>query len=319
MTRAPIPLILDVDTGVDDALALLLAARHPDVRLLAVTCVAGNTDVDQVVRNTLGVLAIAGADEVPVARGAERPLLEEHRDAGHVHGADGIAGVVLPERARGAEPGHAVELLRARILDSPDPVTLVPLGPLTNVALLLRTHPEVQRNLARIVVMGGTASVGNATPVAEFNVWHDPEAAAIVLASEAPVTMYGLDVFLRVALSARDLRALGPEDPGAGLVRALWENRPALGDADTDGMLIGDAGAVCAAIDPDGIRVVRAPVTVVRDGAARGQTMVDRRAHRGESDLRGADWGPPVDVALEVDEARYRRLFLEHACAAVPG
>ena len=137
----PVPVVLDVDTGVEDALALLLAVRHPALELRAVSCVAGNTHVDQVVANTLKVLDAAGAGDVPVARGAERPLLEPARDAHHVHGADGMADLGLPDSPRRPVDVHAVELLRRTILDSAEPVTLVTLAPMTNAALLLRTYP----------------------------------------------------------------------------------------------------------------------------------------------------------------------------------
>ena len=179
----PTPIILDVDTGVDDACALLLAALHPDVELLAVTCVSGNASVDDVVRNTMKVLDVAGRPDVPVARGADRPLLEPRGDARHVHGADGMADLGWPASARPIDGRHAVELLRdllsqAAAGEPSDRVTLVPLAPLTNIALLLRTYPEAARGLRAIVFMGGSADVGNATASAEFNVWHDPEAAA---------------------------------------------------------------------------------------------------------------------------------------------
>ncbi|MFI2791479.1 nucleoside hydrolase, partial [Kitasatospora sp. NPDC018614] len=222
MTGRPTPVIIDCDTGVDDALALLFAVRHPGLELRAVTCVAGNTDVDQVVRNTLTVLEQAGSPWIPVARGAERPLIEPVRTAHHVHGHDGMGDLGLPAPSRRPADVDAVTLLRREILASPTPVTLIPTAPLTNIALLLRTHPEVTRNIERIVFMGGAVATGNATAVAEFNVWHDPEAAAILLTAGVPITMYGLDVFQRVIVPAdhvRRLRASG--EPGAVLAGRL--------------------------------------------------------------------------------------------------
>lgn len=224
----PIPVVIDCDTGVDDALALLFAVRHPGLDLRAVTCVAGNTDVDGVVRNTLTVLEQAGAPQVPVARGAERPLIEPVRVARHVHGSDGMGDLGLPAPTRRAADTDAVTLLRHAILSSPRPVTLVPTAPLTNIALLLRTHPEVVRNIGRIVFMGGAVTTGNATPVAEFNVWHDPEAAAVLLTAGVPITMYGLDVFTRVVVPGADVRRLrASAEPGARLAGDLLAHRPA--------------------------------------------------------------------------------------------
>ncbi|OYP16648.1 nucleoside hydrolase [Streptomyces sp. FBKL.4005] len=316
MTGQPIPVIIDCDTGVDDALALLLAVRHPGLDLRAVTCVAGNTDVDGVVRNTLTVLEQAGAPDIPVARGAERPLLEPARSA-PVHGTDGIGDLGLPAPTRTPAAVDAVTLLHREILASPRPVTLIPTAPLTNIALLLRTHPEVTRNIERIVFMGGAVEVGNATPVAEFNVWHDPEAAAILLTAGVPITMYGLDVFRQVVVDSAEvhrLRASG--EPGTRLAGELLAHRPAHQgeppEAEEAGGL-GDAGAVCAVADPQGITTRLLPVEVsLAPGPARGQTVVDRRPRLGESEIHeGGRERALVDVALAVDADRYVKLYLE--------
>ncbi|WP_055629382.1 MULTISPECIES: nucleoside hydrolase [Streptomyces] len=327
----PIPVIIDCDTGVDDALALLFAVRHPGIDLRAVTCVAGNTDVDGVVRNTLTVLETAGAPAVPVARGAERPLIEAPRSAAHVHGHDGMGDLGLPAPRRTPADVDAVTLLRREILASPRPVTLVPTAPLTNIALLLRTHPEVTRNIERIVFMGGAAGAGNATPVAEFNVWHDPEAAAILLTAGVPITMYGLDVFNRVVVPAAEVRRLrASTEPGARLAGDLLAHRPAAPGTTAGGTGgtavhatvdgpdeaaggLGDAGALCAVVDPEGLTTHRLPVEVsLAPGPARGQTVVDRRSRIGESELHeGTREQAMVDVGLEVDVPRYVKLYLE--------
>ncbi|WP_042163030.1 nucleoside hydrolase [Streptomyces sp. NBRC 110035] len=315
----PIPVIIDCDTGVDDALALLFAVRHPGIDLRAVTCVAGNTDVDGVVRNTLTVLETAGAPVVPVARGAERPLVEAPRSAAHVHGRDGMGDLGLPAPRRTPADVDAVTLLRHEILASPRPVTLVPTAPLTNIALLLRTHPEVTRNIERIVFMGGAAGAGNATPVAEFNVWHDPEAAAILLTAGVPITMYGLDVFNRVVVPAAEVHRLrASAEPGARLAGDLLAHRPAAPDTTAGGPDetaggLGDAGALCAVVDPEGLTTHRLPVEVsLAPGPARGQTVVDRRSRIGESELHeGTREQALVDVGLDVDVPRYVKLYLE--------
>ncbi|MET9086693.1 nucleoside hydrolase [Streptomyces sp. NPDC004237] len=319
MSGQPVPVIIDCDTGVDDALALLLAVRHPGLELRAVTCVAGNTDVDGVVRNTLTVLERAGAGDVPVARGAERPLLEAARSARHVHGADGMGDLGLPAPTRRPADIDAVGLLRREILASPRPVTLVPTAPLTNIALLLRTHPEVTRNIERIVFMGGAVATGNATPVAEFNVWHDPEAAAILLTAGVPITMYGLDVFQRVVVPGAEVRRLrASTEPGARLAGELLAHRPAAPDPDapeSDDAAggLGDAGAVCAVADPEGLTTRRLPVEVsLAPGPTRGQTIVDRRPRPGEAEIHGGGRERAmVDVALDVDVERYVKLYLE--------
>jgi pyrimidine-specific ribonucleoside hydrolase len=154
------PVVLDVDTGIDDACALLLAALHPGLDLVGVTCVGGNAPLPDVVRNTLTVLEAAGRRDVPVAAGAPRPLLEEPVDARHVHGADGMGDLRLTPPTMGLDPRSAVALLRDLIdahADSGQPLTVVPLAPMTNIALLARTHPEIFARIGRIVFMGGGA------------------------------------------------------------------------------------------------------------------------------------------------------------------
>lgn len=311
-------IILDVDTGVDDALAILFAVRHPDLHVRAISCVGGNVGIDAVVRNTLATLDASGAG-VPVARGAARPLVAPAKDARYVHGADGLADLGTPEPRRAPASVHAVELLRDEILTAAEPVTLVLLAPMTNAALLLRTYPDVTSNIARIVFMGGSASLGNATPVAEFNTWHDPEAAAIVLDSGVPTTMYGLDVFYQVAVPAAIAETMTDSaDAGVRLAGGLLLHQAARGGGRDDrvpdggGGLIGDAGAVCAVAEPDGLVTRRCPVEVeLAPGRSRGQTLVDLRSLPGEREVHGdARAAHDIDVALDVDRRRYRELFL---------
>ncbi|KQX07982.1 MULTISPECIES: nucleoside hydrolase [unclassified Leifsonia] len=302
--------ILDVDTGVDDALAILFAVAHPDIDVRGITCVAGNAGLDQVVANTLSILDAARAPDIPVAAGARRPLIEAARSATEVHGADGLGGVELPASVRQPHPDGAVALMRRLLLESAEPLTLVALAPQTNLALLLRTHPEVVPHIERIVFMGGSASIGNATSVAEFNVWHDPEAAAIVLDSGVPCYMYGLDVFNHVSVPFDTALALAArKDVGGRVVGELLGNRvKAAGDYSG---LIGDAGAVCAIVDPGAVGTQIRPVRVELAGHSRGQTVVDRREASGEDLLHGlAAATVHVEVALSVDADRMIRLFL---------
>ena len=328
MTR-PLPVILDVDTGVDDACALLLAALHPQVDLRAVTCVGGNAGVDDVVRNTLTVLGIAGRAEVPVSRGAARPLLGPMSDARHVHGDDGMADLGWPFSDRPPDGRHAVELLRDLLTGAAKEgpagqITLVPLAPLTNVALLLRTYPEVAAGLREIVFMGGAAHLGNATASAEFNVWHDPEAAAIVLESAAeldiPVVMYGLDVFYDVRVSrvrAAELILVGGHGPAELAGRLIDYQCRRFGQPDAT---IGDAGAMCAVIDHPGLTRTCLPVRVELAGThSRGRTVVDRRGWAGDlaHDVHAL---PPagVLVGLSVDGACYADLWLSTVNVGAP-
>ncbi|MEI8411068.1 MULTISPECIES: nucleoside hydrolase [unclassified Kribbella] len=311
------PVILDVDTGLDDACALLLAARHPDLDLKAVTCAGGNVGLDDVVINTLTVLEAAGRSDVPVAAGAAVPLLQPVRAATHVHGVDGLGNLDWPRSTRTAGAGHAVELLRDVLraaAASGELVTLIPLAPMTNIALLLRTYPDAAAGLREIVFMGGAAGIGNATASAEFNIWTDPEAAAIVLTAAAelgvPVTMYGLDVFYDVVISLDQARSLGGS-PSAELARKLIEKRSELYRR-SDGASIGDGGAVCAVIDPAGLTTQSFPLRVELSGSwSRGRTIVDTRDR--SADLTSDPHGPSptvVQVATAVDGARYADLWM---------
>ena len=329
------PVILDVDTGVDDACALLLAALHPSLDLRAVTCVGGNAGVEAVVRNTLTVLESAGRLDVPVARGAARPLLEHPLDAAHVHGLDGMGDLDWPRAQAEPDPRHAVELLRDELTTAAGPaaegspdrrVTLVPLAPLTNIALLLRAYPEAAAaGLREIVFMGGAAHVGNATASAEFNVFHDPEAAAIVLDAAGelgiPVTMYGLDVFYEPRVSSERADELvqaggrGAAELGGRLI--AYQCQRFVSTAAT----IGDAGAVCAVIDRSGVATQQLPVRVELAGTwSRGRTIVDRRDWSGDMDHDPHGIAPAaVEVCLEVDAERYARLWLDTVSGSLSG
>lgn len=324
----PLPVIADVDTGVDDALALLFLSAHPGIDLRAVTCVAGNASLGQVTQNTLDVLRVAGS-EAPVAPGAQRPLLEPARDASSYHGANGLGGIRLSASERPAEAMHAVDLIRRTVADSDEPLTLLCLAPLTNVALFLRLYPDQAQKLERIVIMGGTSTVGNASPVAEFNVWHDPEAAQIVLESNVPTTLYPLDVFSRVVVSPAQVERLAttadadsaegeqghPKTP-AHLAAQLLRHQISLADLPDDitsGAKIGDAGTACMLVAPELFGLVEHPVDVeLAPGLARGQTVIDRRRRSGEADEHGlATPRGSSRVALTVDAPAVADLFVD--------
>jgi inosine-uridine nucleoside N-ribohydrolase len=192
---SPKPVILDVDPGHDDAVALMLACGHPDLDLLAVTTVAGNVPIEKTTRNTLRVLSLVGCTDVPVGVGASEPLKRPLHTAEDIHGKSGLDGSEeIPEATFGPDERGAVALIADTLLASPEPVTLVPVGPLTNIATFLREHPDLKDRIARISLMGGSMGHGNTTPAAEFNIYVDPEAAHEVFESGLPITMSGLDV-----------------------------------------------------------------------------------------------------------------------------
>ena len=188
-----IKMILDCDTGHDDAVALMLAAGHPQIDLLGVTVVAGNQVLERTLENTLNVCQHLDID-VPVYAGCDRPLVRDQIVAGDIHGKTGLDGPVFPERVREAEKEHAVHYLIRTLLASDGDITLVPTAPLTNIAMAMRLEPAVIPKIRRISLMGGAVGLGNASPAAEFNILADPEAAHIVFTSGVPIVMMGLDL-----------------------------------------------------------------------------------------------------------------------------
>jgi pyrimidine-specific ribonucleoside hydrolase len=269
-------LVLDVDTGVDDALALLVAVRSPMLRVLGVGCVAGNIAAEQAVDNTLRLLAAAGAGDVPVAAGMRRPLLAAPSAAARrTHGRDGMADLGLPAPRRRAERDHAVELLRRIVRTASQQVSLVALGPLTDVAVLVRMYPGVVARLDRMVVAAGGEE-------GEFNAAYDPEATRIVFGSGLPLTRVGLDVARRVTVPAVDVAALeASPEPAAQLAGRLLRHRA--GPAGTAAAL-GDAVAVLAVLAPDGLVTARVGGVEVAVGV---DTAAYRRRFLGA--VRGID------------------------------
>ncbi|MFI5619527.1 nucleoside hydrolase [Streptomyces sp. NPDC051567] len=275
----PVPIIIDCDPGHDDALAIMLAAADPAVDLLAITTVAGNQTLEKTTLNARRVCTVAGITDVPIAAGCARPLLQPLAVAADVHGESGLDGPEFPEPTVGVVPEHAVELLHRIITEHPEPVTLVPTGPLTNIALLLTRYPDCAPRIREIVLMGGSTERGNRTPAAEFNIFTDPEAADIVFRAGVPVTMCGLNVTHQALATPEILarfEALGTELGHicaellgffASTYRTLWGMpHPPLHDP----------VAVARVIDPAIVGCADANVTVELHGTyTRGATVVD--------------------------------------------
>lgn len=219
-----LPVILDCDPGHDDAIALILALASPELKVLAVTTSAGNQTPDKTLNNALRILTLLGRDDIPVAAGAPKPLARELIIADNVHGESGLDGPKLPDPAFAPVAMTALELMAKCLRESPEPVTLVPTGPLTNIALLLAAHPELKSKIARIVLMGGAAGAGNWTPAAEFNIYVDPEAADMVFKSGLPITMCGLDVTHEAQVMDEDIaRVRAITNPVAQCVAGLLD------------------------------------------------------------------------------------------------
>jgi inosine-uridine nucleoside N-ribohydrolase len=300
------PIVIDTDPGVDDAVAIMLALASPEVDLKAVTTVFGNVALDATTANAGRLLALCDRVDVPIAVGAARPLVHPQRElAAEWHGNDGLGGraATLPAPV---PPGTrtAIELLAEVLRASDQPVTLVPIGPLTNIALLLATHPELTPRIGRIVWMGGSLGAGNTSGVAEFNAHCDPEAAHRVLTqADVPVTMVPLDLTLRCPAGPEWIEALAGSGPRcAALAGVITHYRAAFRERyGIDAVAVHDAVAVLEAVLPGTLRTTPKPVAVACDlGPARGATV-------GMADGSG----PPVQVALDADTDKVLAEILE--------
>lgn len=301
-----LPIFLDVDTGVDDALAIILALRSPELSLEGISTVSGNTALAQATANTLTVLDALDAAPIPVASGAARPLTRSGILAKDVHGDDGLGGAArtFPPSCRRAGD-DAVGLLLETIRRFPDRLALIATGPLTNVALAIRRDPDTMRRLGTLIVMGGAIRVpGNTGPVSEFNFAADPEAAAMVLRAGLPLTLVPLDVTERVTLAQRHIDASSLDGKIPSFVRQITATTIAFHreHEGTDGMFLHDPLAVGVALDPS--LVLRKPMALIVETQGThtlGMAVPDLR--------RRSRAAPTAKVCVEVDADRFLGLF----------
>jgi inosine-uridine nucleoside N-ribohydrolase len=246
--------IIDADPGVDDAFALLLAMRSPELNIRAITAVAGNVPLSLTLPNALRLVEIAGRTDIPVASGAASPLIRRLVTATYAHGENGLAGVEFPAPTMRPVKEPAADLICRLVRENPGEIAIVGLGPLTNVALALRQDPDAARMIRKIVLMGGSLSGGNITPAAEFNFYVDPEAASMVFDSGIPITMVGLDVTRKVELTQDHIRQLeagrGPVSQAAAKIATrimqLYRQQGSQG-----GLHMHDPLAMTALLQPD--------------------------------------------------------------------
>ncbi len=308
--------LIDTDTASDDAVALIMALRAPDVRVAAITVVAGNVPVDQATRNALYVAELCGSD-VPVYSGAAKPLRREYANAEWFHGKDGLGDRGYPDPNRSPEQAHAVEAIIETVRANPG-IVLVTLGPLTNVAMALAREPAIAASVSRCVLMGGNpCSVGNVTPAAEYNVWVDPEAARMVLHSGMPIELVGWHLCCGEAvLNQADIdHVLSLDTP---LARFAIECNTAARQAlrvqtGEDGISLPDPVAMSIALDPTVCTSTSAHYTEVEvaSGLTRGMTVVDRLGvaadERNREVWRAVLGLPKASVCWTIDVARWKQ------------
>jgi purine nucleosidase len=311
--------LIDTDTASDDAVALIMALRAPDVDVRAITTVAGNVPVEQATRNALYVAELCGS-RVPVYSGAARPIWREHAHAEWFHGRDGLGDHGYPPPARSAEPGHAVDAIIAAIEAHPG-IVLVTLGPLTNVAKAFYKTPGISTMVSRCVVMGGNPCCeGNVTPAAEYNIWVDPEAARVVFRSGLPIELAGWHLSRGEAvLDSNDIEhvcSLGTPLSRFAVEcnsRAMEAYRIQTGET---GISLPDPVAMCIALDPTVCTSVgRHYIDVeVSSDLTRGMTVVDRLGVAADERNRTVwrsviDRVPPAEVVWSIDNIRWKRML----------
>jgi len=292
-------IILDCDPGIDDALAIAFAHGHPGIELTGITTVAGNVGLAKTTVNALAVCEFIGAAGTPVTPGSAGPLLRPALDARHVHGDSGLGGAVLPPPVTSPEPGHAIDYIIDTVAAAPGQVTLVATGPLTNIALAVRREPRLTEWVRSFAIMGGSAGRGNVTAAAEYNIWADPEAAAIVFRAGWTVSMLGLDVTMQTGASGEILRRMGELGPLGTqlLLPALDQYRSERGP---DGPPVHDVCAVAWVAEPELFGLVPARVEVELAGhLTAGMTVTGF----GASD-------PNAMVAMDIDVPRFWEVTL---------
>ncbi|MFN8163658.1 MAG: nucleoside hydrolase [Solirubrobacterales bacterium] len=296
----PTRLVIDCDPGVDDAASLALAVDSAEIDLLAVTTVSGNMPVDLTTDNALRILQAFDRDDVPVAPGADRPLIGLTPTYPGIHGENGLGGLELPPSARGDSGENAVELL-SRILRAaaPGSITIAAIGPLTNIALLLAIHPDLADRIGLLTIMGGSLDRGNITPYAEFNVWADPEAAHRVLVeSDLPVRLFTLWATRRATLDDEQCRALAARSPRgellAEMVRGYRDVDPA------GGRPLHDALVIASLIDPS---LVNAQTTALAVDTSHG-------VKRGRTEIESENGSKQLEVVVDADSTGFRELLM---------
>lgn len=299
------PIIIDTDPGIDDAAALCIALRHPELDVKLLSTVAANVTVDKTTANALKLTQFLDVD-VPVARGCAAPLLKTLEPSSHIHGESGMDGYEFPPLTRKPLERHSVEVMREMIMESPEKVTLVPIATHTNIAILLRMYPEVMENVEEIVTMGGGVAGGNTTSAAEFNIYNDPHAAAIVFSSGVPVTMLGLNVTGRALLHMDGALKIRESGPVGEMLYGLF--RFYRGGTLEAGLKIHDACAICYLVHPEFFAAEKRFIEVATEGPAAGATVMRSNL------IKADDREPKTNVCMDIDSEKFEEWFVGELC-----
>ncbi|MFF2886538.1 ribonucleoside hydrolase RihC [Paenibacillus sp. NPDC057967] len=302
MTQQPRPIIIDTDPGIDDAVALAIALYSEKLDVRLITTIAGNVSLQKVTTNALRLLKFFGKN-VPVALGADRPLIKDPIDASDIHGSTGMDGFDFEEPTEDLVlKENAVNAMHRVIMASEEPITLVPIGPLTNIALLLKMYPEVKEKIAEIVLMGGSTTRGNMGVMSEFNIFADPEAAKIVFSAGLPVVMVGLDVGLKALVYPEDSAELKVMNETGNMIYQLFQKYR--GGSMKTGLKMYDSCAIAYLLQPEMFQVVDTFVDVELNGSlTAGCTVVDLKGYLKQPSN--------AKVCVDLDPDMFKQWFME--------
>ena len=322
LAQSPKRVLIDTDPGVDDAMALLLALNSPELKVEAITVVSGNVDSRQGLENALKIVSLNGRCDIPVARGAQHPLNQKLITAQFWHGKNGLAGVELPPSNCKPDPRFAPDLLIETVHKYPHEITLIPVGPLTNIALAVSKDPSIASLVKDIIIMGGSITGGNVNGAAEANIYNDPEAAAIVFNAGWTVTMIGSDVGERTLITRKYLSELqslhGPQSDFIAKLADFYLTRSE--KSGYQGAAMYDPLAVGTAIDPTLVTLKEMHVDVETKGEfTRGETVANRMGSNENNVLHGDHYEiegvielkPNAKVCLASDAPRFLKLFID--------
>lgn len=303
MTKKPI--IIDCDPGTDDAIALFMALASKSLDVRAVTVVSGNQTLEKTAKNALDIVSFLKREDVKVAKGARGPIKREAFLADFVHGESGVGNTVFPKAKNDFYKKNAVDTIYEEAIKCEDKLEIVAIGPLTNIATLLLTYPEVKEKIHRIVIMGGAIFGGNDSPAAEFNIYVDPEAARIVFESGIPLVMVGLDATHKAKIFENEIRELDTyNEVGKYAAEIMDFTKIFYNSLGFDGVLLHDPCALAYVIDESILKTEKYHVDIeTRGEITRGKTVVDIYRVTGKE--------PNIEVAVDVDRERFIRLLKE--------
>lgn len=293
-------IIMDTDPGIDDAAAIAVAINNPEIELELISTVAGNVTVDKTTKNAMKLVKFFNAN-VPVAGGVEQPLIKPFEDAARVHGESGMPGYDFGPEPTDIPVNNAVDTLYKTIMANEEPIVLVPTGSYTNIALLLKEHPDVKTKIEKVVAMGGSIGMGNMTSAAEFNVFTDPHAAEILYKSGVPIVMVGLDVTMEALLTQKTLDTIKTLGKPGEMLGAIFSHYY---EGHEGGIPMHDVNTLAYLLKPEMYQTTPYWIDVVTDGPAIGETVADiRGAYHNEK--------TNAEVCVNIDADAFNEWFID--------